>query len=50
MNIYPVYISKYNLNDKNHIIRLMITNGEEWHHLAVKRVISTKMNNVKTSW
>ena len=28
--------SKYNLNSENQVILLMITDGEKWHHLAVK--------------
>ena len=37
-NIRHVYKSKYNLNRKNQVILLMITEGEKWHYLAVKRL------------
>ena len=30
--------SKYNLNRKNQIILLMITDGEKWHYLAIKKL------------
>ena len=30
------YKSKYNLNRENHVILLMISDGEKWHYLAVK--------------
>ena len=30
------YKSEYNLNCKNQVILLMITDGEKWHYLAVK--------------
>ena len=30
------YKSKYNLNRKNQVILLMITNGKKWHYLTVK--------------
>ena len=30
------YKSEYNLNRKNQVILLMITDGEKWHYLAVK--------------
>ena len=30
------YKSKYNLNRNNQVILLMITDGEKWHHFAVK--------------
>ena len=32
------YKSKYNLVRDNQIILLMISNGENWHYLAVKRL------------
>ena len=32
------YKSKYNRKRKNHIVLLMITNGEEWYYLALKSV------------
>ena len=34
--IRHAYKSKYNLTRENHVILLMITNGEKWHYLAVK--------------
>ena len=30
--------SKYNLKRENQVILLMITNGEKWHYLAVKKL------------
>ena len=35
--IRHAYKSKYNLNRKNQVIPLMITDGEKWHDLVVKR-------------
>ena len=35
--IRHAYKSKYNLNFKNQVILLMITNGDKWHYLAVKK-------------
>ena len=32
------YKSKYNLTRENQVIFLMITDGEKWHYLAVKRL------------
>ena len=34
--IRPAYKSKYNLNRKNQVILLLITDGRKWHYLAVK--------------
>ena len=34
--IRHAYKSKYNLNRKNQVILLMITDGKKWHYLAVK--------------
>ena len=36
--IRHAYKSKYNLNRKNQVILLMITDGKKWHYLAVKRL------------
>ena len=36
--IRHAYKSKYNLNRKDQVTLLMITDGEKWHHLAVKRL------------
>ena len=36
--IRHVYKSKHNLTRKNQVILLMITDGEKWHYLAVKRL------------
>ena len=33
-----VYKSKYNLTRENQVILLMITDGEKWHYLAVKKL------------
>ena len=32
------YKSKYNLKHENQVILLMITDGEKWHYLAVKKL------------
>ena len=32
------YKSKYNRERKNQVVLLMITNGEKWHYIALKRV------------
>ena len=34
--IRHAYKSKYNLNRKNQVILLMITDGKKWHYLALK--------------
>ena len=36
--IRHAYKSKYNLTRENQVILLMITYGEKWHYLAVKRL------------
>ena len=36
--IKRAYKSKYNLTRENQVILLMITDGEKWHYLAVKRL------------
>ena len=36
--IRHAYKSKYNLNHKNQVLLLMITDGKKWHYLAVKRL------------
>ena len=33
-----IYKSKHNSNRENQVIILMITDGEKWHYLAVKRL------------
>ena len=35
---YPAYVSKYNSNPEKQVILLMISNGEKWHYLAVKKL------------
>ena len=35
-NAENAYKSKYNLTRENNVILLMITDGEKWHHIAVK--------------
>ena len=32
------YISKHNLTCENQVILLMITDGEKWHYLAIKKL------------
>ena len=36
--IRHAYKPKYNLYRENQVILLMITDGEKWHYLAVKRL------------
>ena len=36
--IRHAYKSKHNLIHENQVILLMITDGEKWHYLAVKRL------------
>ena len=36
--IRHAYKSKYNLTRENQVIYLMITDGEKWHYLAIKRL------------
>ena len=35
---YPPYISKHNSNREKQVTLLMISNGEKWHYLAVKKL------------
>ena len=37
-NIRHAYKSKYNLTRENQVILLMVTDGEKWHCLAIKRL------------
>ena len=42
------YVSKHNWNCEKQVILLMISNGEKWHYLAVKKNFSLiKRNNIK---
>ena len=36
--IYPAYVSNHNSNCEKQVIFLMISNGEGWHYLAVKKL------------
>ena len=36
--IYPPYVSKYNSNREKKVILSMVSNGEGWHYLAVKKL------------
>ena len=36
--IRQTYKSKYNLKRENQVILVMITDGEKWHYLAVKKL------------
>ena len=38
--IRHAYKSKYNLTIENQVILLMITDGEKWHYLTVKRLFA----------
>ena len=35
--IYPAFVSKHNSNCEKKVILLMISRGEKWHYLAVKK-------------
>ena len=37
-NVYPAYVSKHNSNREREVILLMISNVEEHHYLAVKKL------------
>ena len=43
--IRHAYKSKHNLKRKNQVILLMITDGEKWHYLAVKK-LSTLLKGI----
>ena len=43
MNIYPAYISKYNLNNEKQVSLLTIQSKERWHYLEVISSEDTKM-------
>ena len=46
---YRAYVSKHNSNPEKKVNLLMISNGKEWHYLAIKKTISiVKRNIVKT--
>ena len=36
--IYSAYFSKHNSNQEREIIFLMISNGEKWHYLTLKKL------------
>ena len=36
--IYPAYVSKHNSNREKQVILSMITNENDWHYLAVKKI------------
>ena len=36
--VSPAYVSKHNSNREKQVILSMVTNGEEWHHVAVKKL------------
>ena len=36
--IYSAFVSKHNSNREKQVIHLMISNGEKWHYLAVKKL------------
>ena len=42
-NIYPTYISKYNLHSKKYINHLLLPNGEQWHCILVKKICIIKI-------
>ena len=48
--IYPAYVSMYNSNPENQAIFLMITIGEGWRYLAVKKlsVLLTRITSKHT--
>ena len=47
-NIYPAYVSRNYSSGEKQVILLMIPNGEGWHYLAVKKIISIIKNNILT--
>ena len=38
--IYHAYVSKHNSNREKQVIILIISNGEKWHYLAVKKLLA----------
>ena len=44
--IRRAYNSKHNLKRKNQAILLMITDGEKWHYLAVKKKLSPLLGGI----
>ena len=38
--IYSAYISKHNSNHEKQVILSMMSNGEGWHYLAVKKLLA----------
>ena len=36
--LYPAFVSKHNSNREKEVILSMISNGDKWHYLAVKKV------------
>ena len=46
--IKQAYVSKHSSELENKVILLMITDGEKWHYLAIKKTISViTKNNIK---
>ena len=41
-NIFCAYVSKHNSNREKQVILLIITNGEKWHYLAVKKLLALR--------
>ena len=46
--IYPAFVSKHNSDCEKKVILLMISSGEKWHYLAVKKL--TALLKGITSW
>ena len=38
--IYPAYVSKHNSNREKQVVPIMISNGEKWRYLAVKKLLA----------
>ena len=36
---YPAYVWKYKSNREKQVILLIISNGEKWHYLVVKKLL-----------
>ena len=46
-NIYPAYVSKNNSSHEKQVFLLMISTGEKWHYLAVKK-LSALLRGIKS--
>ena len=44
---HPAFVSKHNLNREKQVILLIISNGEKWHYLSVKK-LSALLREIKS--